>query len=427
MGFQQGLSGLNAASKQLDVIGNNIANANTIGFKSSRAEFGDMYANSFYGVANTQAGIGVQTLNVAQQMTQGNINTTNNNLDMAINNNGFFVLKSGARTSTTGSSGIYEYSRNGQFGVDNAGYIVNNGDRLQGWQAGTSGTITQGTLSDIQLQTSLIAPKPTSTVAMGVNLDSRATVPTITPFDPTNPSTFNWSNSTLVYDSLGNPHTLTLYYVKTAANTWSDYPYVDGVGYNGGVAPNVTVTPSGGAAGASANLTYNTVGALTNVNMPWTISYQPTTGATNPQTLTLDYTGSTQYGQDASTNSLTNDGYASGTVSSINISSNGIIQATYTNQQTKTIGQIAIANFTNQQGLQSLGNNRWEATYGSGPATLNAPGTGTAGTLRDSALEDSNVDLTNELVNLITAQRYYQANSQTIKAQDTVQQTLINL
>jgi flagellar hook protein FlgE len=417
MGFQQGLSGLDAASKQLDVIGNNIANASTVGFKGSRAEFGDMYANSFYGVSATQAGIGVQTLDVAQQMTQGNITTTNNNLDIAINNNGFFIVKTGASTSGT-SSGTLEYTRNGEFQVDNQGYIVNGADRLQGWPA-VNGTVTQGATGDLQLQTSLIAPNPTSTVDMGVNLDSRNTVPTTAPFSPTTPASYNWSNSTSVYDTLGNAHNLTMYYVKTAANTWSSYAYVDGTA--------ATVTPKGGAAAASAALTFSTTGTMSNVNMPWTITYAPTTGATTPETFTLDYTGSTQYGQTAGTNSLTNDGYAAGTVSSINIDSSGIMQATYTNGQTKTIGQIALANFTNQQGLQPLGNNRWEQTYSSGPAQVNAPGSGTAGTLRDSALEASNVDLTTELVNLITAQRFYQANAQTIKAEDTVQQTLVNL
>ncbi|MBV8046985.1 MAG: flagellar hook protein FlgE [Paludibacterium sp.] len=418
MGFQQGLSGLNAASKQLDVIGNNIANANTVGFKDSRAEFGDMYANSFYGVSATQAGIGVQTLDVAQQMTQGNITTTNNNLDIAINNNGFFIVKTGASTGGT-QTGTYEYTRNGEFQVDNQGYIVNNGDRLEGWPA-VNGVVTQGALGDLQLQTSLIAPNATTKIAMGVNLDSRDTVPTTTPFSPTTPASYSWSNSTSVYDSLGNSHNLTLYYVKTAANTWTTYPYVDGTA--------ASVTPNGGAAGASAPLTFTTAGALNNTAaQPWSISFSPTTGATAPETFSLNFSNSTQYGQNSGTNSLTNDGYAAGTVASISIDSTGVVQATYTNQQTKTIGQIALANFTNQQGLQPVGNNRWTQTFGSGPAQVNAPGSGTAGTLRDSALEASNVDLTTELVNLITAQRYYQANAQTIKAEDTIQQTLVNL
>lgn len=414
MSFQQGLSGLDAASKQLDVIGNNVANADTVGFKGSRAEFGDMYANSFYGVAATQTGIGAQTLKVAQQMTQGNIITTNNTLDLAINNNGFFVMKVGAANTAGSSTGTLAYTRNGQFQVDNNGYIVNNGDRLQGWQASSTGVVTQGATSDLKLDTALIAPKITSTVAMGVNLDSRVTTPTTTPLDPTNPATYNWSNSTSVYDSLGNAHNLTMYYVKgtpTAAGTpWTATAYVDGT------------------AAGSYSINFDTSGKMT-TTMPLTVTYTPTTanGSASPITFALDYTDSTQYGQTSATNSLTNDGYAAGNLSALNISSTGIIQATYTNGQTKTIGQVALANFTNQQGLQPLGNNRWEQTYESGPAQLNAPGSGTAGTLRDSALESSNVDLTTELVNMITAQRYYQANAQTIKTQDTIMQTLVNL
>lgn len=414
MSFQQGLSGLDAASKQLDVIGNNVANADTVGFKGSRAEFGDMYANSFYGVAATQTGIGAQTLKVAQQMTQGNIITTNNTLDLAINNNGFFVMKVGAANTAGSSTGTLAYTRNGQFQVDNNGYIVNNGDRLQGWQASSTGVVTQGATSDLKLDTALIAPKITSKVSMGVNLDSRVTTPTTTPLDPTNPATYNWSNSTSVYDSLGNAHNLTMYYVKgtpTAGGTpWTATAYVDG------------------AAAGSYAINFDTSGKMT-TTMPLTVTYTPTSanGSASPITFALDYTDSTQYGQTSATNSLTNDGYAAGNLSALNISSTGIIQATYTNGQTKTIGQVALANFTNQQGLQPLGNNRWEQTYESGPAQLNAPGSGTAGTLRDSALESSNVDLTTELVNMITAQRFYQANAQTIKTQDTIMQTLVNL
>jgi len=416
MGFQQGLSGLDAASKQLDVIGNNVANANTVGFKGSRAEFGDMYANSFYGVAATQPGIGVQTLAVTQQMTQGNITTTNNNLDLAINNNGFFMVKKGA--STGNASGMTEYTRNGQFQVDRDGYLVNNGDRLQGWTASTAGTITQGPVGDLQMQTATIPAKVTTKVGMAVNLDSRLTPPTVTPLDPTNPNTFNWSNSSTVYDSLGNPHNLTLYYVKSTPTTtgtdWTVSSYVDGT---------ATTAP------ASKVINFNTSGALTTSPSTFAVSFTPATanGAAQPITVSVDFANSTQYGQGSATNTLTNDGYASGTLSAMSIGSTGIIQATFTNGQTSTVGQIALANFANSQGLQAMGNNRWTETYASGPSQVNAPGSGNAGTLRASALESSNVDLTTELVNMITAQRFYQANAQTIKSQDTIMQTLVNL
>jgi flagellar hook protein FlgE len=409
MGYQQGLSGLDAASAQLNVIGNNVANASTVGFKGSTAVFGDMYANSFYGVADTQPGIGVQTMNVEQGMGQGDITSTSNNLDLAINNNGFFVVKSG------GTSGTTEYTRNGQFEVNNQGYIVNGTDVLQGWPA-TNGVITQGPVSNLQLQTSMISPKVTSTVGMGVNLDSSDTAPTTATFSPTDPTSYNWSNSSTVYDSLGNSHNLAMYYSEntpTAGGTnWTVNAYVDG-------------NP---ATLSSTTLNFNTSGALTTTT-PIAVTYTPAAanGASAPMSFNVNYAGSTQYGQSSATNSLTNDGYASGTVSSMNISTTGVIQATYTNGQTNVIGQIALANFTDDQGLQAIGGNRWVQTNASGSPQLNAPGSGTAGTLTDSALESSNVNLTTELVNMITAQRYYQANSQTIKAEDTIMQTLVSL
>lgn len=414
MSFQQGLSGLDAASKQLNVIGNNVANANTVGFKSSRAEFGDLYANSFYGLASTQAGIGVQTMSVTQQMTQGNLITSNNNLDLAINNNGFFVVSD----STGGSSGTLRYTRNGEFQVDRNGFVVNNGDQLQGWPA-SNGVIVQGPLSSLQLQTALISPHATTNMAMGINVDSRDTVPALT-FAPTNPLSYNWSNSASLYDSLGNAHNLTLYYVKNTptgtGTNWTVYPYVDGT----------AASTQGATPAANFTLNFSTTGLLT-TSMPIGLSAAVSVGAVSPVLFNLDYSNSTQFAQNSGTNSLTNDGYATGTLSSMNISNTGVIQATYSNGQTNTIGQIALANFTNQQGLQPLGNNRWEETFNSGPSQLNAPGSGTVGTIRASALESSNVDLTTELVNMITAQRYYQANAQTIKTQDAVLQTLVNL
>lgn len=414
MGFQQGLSGLSSASKQLDVIGNNVANTSTVGFKESRAEFADMYASNFYGVASTQTGIGSRTAAVTQSITQGNVTATGRSLDLAINNNGFFVVKQPA--SGTGQAGALLYTRNGQFQVDRDGYLVNGTDRLQGWMA-NNGVVTQGPVSDLQLQTNLISPKQTSTVSMGVNLDSRLTSPTVSPLDPTNTNSFNWSNATTAYDSLGNSHDLTLYYVKgtaTAAGTpWTVTAYVDG-------------NPTGN----STTLNFDTSGNLITTPAPTlSVSYTPATanGSSSPIALTVDYTGSTQVAQGASTNTLTSDGYAAGSLKAINIDQTGIIQASFTNGQTRTIGQVALANFTNQQGLQSVGGNRWQESYASGPVSFNAPGVGNAGTIQSSALEDSNVDLTAELVNMITAQRFYQANAQTIKTQDTLLQTLINL
>jgi flagellar hook protein FlgE len=423
MSFQQGLSGLDAASNQLNVIGNNVSNASTVGFKGSTIEFGDLYASSFYGTPSAQPGIGVDTLAVRPDMAQGNITTTDNNLDLAINNSGYFVVAAGlASASTTGASaGSAMYSRNGQFHVDRNGYLVNaSGDNLQGWMA-SKGVVNQGSLANLQLNTTNIAPSATNTVGMGVNLDSSQAVPTQSPLDPTNPATYNWSNSSTVYDSLGNSHSLTLYYVKNAATTsgttWDVTSYVDGTATGN--------TTKLGFTTAGALDTSGSLGGATTLG----VSYNAPTanGSTTPMNFTINYANSTQFSQSSGTNTLTNDGYAAGQLSAINISRSGIIQASYTNGQTTTVGQVALANFTNQQGLQPSGNNLWAETYSSGPAKLNAPGSGGAGTIQSSALESSNVDLTTELVNMITAQRYYQANAQTIKTQDSIMQTLVNL
>ncbi|MBA4708705.1 flagellar hook protein FlgE [Aquitalea aquatica] len=412
MGFQQGLSGLNSASSQLDTIGNNVSNASTVGFKSSRTEFGDLFSTSFYGVANTSAGIGSQVSAVTQSFSAGNITPTGRSLDLAINNNGFFIVRQNP-TSTTGS---LAYTRNGQFQVDKDGYIVNGNDRLQGWMA-NNGVVTQGPVTDLKLQTNLISPAVTTKVTMGVNVDSRLSPPTVTPLNPTNTNSFNWSNAAQVYDSLGNQHNLTLYYVKGTATTtgtpWTVTAYVDG-------------SPASGTNTYTMN--YDTSGNLTNTT-PFSVTFSPTpvNGSSAPVTFTVDYTGSTQVAQASGTPTETVDGYAPGTLSSMNIDTHGNIMASFSNGQNKVIGQVALATFTNSQGLQNEGGNRWQQTLASGVPAYNAPGSGNSGTVQSQALEDSNVDLTSELVNMITAQRFYQANAQTIKTEDTLMQTIINL
>lgn len=412
MGFQQGLSGLNSASSQLDTIGNNVSNASTVGFKSSRTEFGDLFSTSFYGVANTSAGIGSQVNAVTQSFSAGNITPTGRSLDLAINNNGFFIVRQNP-TSTTGS---LAYTRNGQFQVDKDGYIVNGNDRLQGWMA-NNGVVTQGPVTDLKLQTNLISPAVTTKVTMGVNVDSRLLPPTVTPLNPTNTNSFNWSNAAQVYDSLGNQHNLTLYYVKGTATTtgtpWTVTAYVDG-------------SPASGTNTYTMN--YDTSGNLTNTT-PFSVTFSPTpvNGSSAPVTFTVDYTGSTQVAQASGTPTETVDGYAPGTLSSMNIDTHGNIMASFSNGQNKVIGQVALATFTNSQGLQNEGGNRWQQTLSSGVPAYNAPGSGNSGTVQSQALEDSNVDLTSELVNMITAQRFYQANAQTIKTEDTLMQTIINL
>ena len=403
MSFQQGLSGLNAASKSLEVIGNNVANAGTVGFKQSQAQFADVYASSLTGSGASQIGIGTKVAQVAQQFTQGNITASNNPLDIAINGGGFFRLS---------DNGAVTYSRNGQFQLDKSGYIVNaNGSRLTGYTVNAAGVLSTGAPADLMINTSDIAPKVTTTANAVLNLDSGSAIPTTTPFSISDPTSYNNATSVSVYDSLGNSHTLQTFYVKTAANAWDVYASSDGVAI--GAAP-------------VGNLVFGTDGALLS-GSPVAISVPATTGAATPFTVSVDYAGTTQYGATFSVNSLKQDGYASGKLNGFNTSGDGTIVGRYTNGQSAVLGQVVLSNFTNPNGLQPLGNNVWAETATSGAPLVGTPGSGPLGVLQSSATEESNVDLTAELVNMITAQRNYQANAQTIKTQDQILQTLVNL
>ena len=448
MSFQQGLSGLNAAAKNLDVIGNNVANANTVGFKMSQAQFADVYANS-NGGAGSASGIGTKVAKIAQQFSQGNVSTSNNPLDTAINGQGFFQLGSSI------SSAPQYYTRNGQFQMDDKGYIVTNeGMRL-------FGVDKSGVPGPLQIPTAQIAARATGTsehpnVVVGLNVDSRgaitalpadkgegATVPAgpagAFRFSPLEPSTYNNSTSTTVYDSLGNPHVATLYFQKAApsatTNPWNVYLTID----NQLQPPPAAVTVPASAVPMGAGLPFDTTGKLppgTTLTMP--IAYTPpltvplgSTGgiaaAANPMTLTFDFSDSTQYGSPFGVSSLIQDGYSTGMPSGFNISPDGTILGRYTNGQSQKLGQVTIANFANPQGLQSLGNNRWAPTSDAGAPLAGAPGTASLGVLQSGAVEDANVDLTGELVTMIVAQRVYQANAQSIKTQDAVLQTITNL
>ncbi|MEQ1600941.1 MAG: flagellar hook protein FlgE [Methylophilaceae bacterium] len=398
MGFQQGLSGLNAASKNLEVIGNNVSNASTVGFKQSQAIFSDVYANSLNGSGASQVGIGTKIAKVQQQFTQGNITSTNNSLDIAINGGGFFPLS---------QNGSITYSRNGQFQLDKNGYIVNSDNKkLQGY----NGVVTGGATTDIKIDPSDLPPKTTTKVVELLSLDSRSTTKPTASFDATDPTTFNNSTTASVYDSKGVSHSLQSYFVKTAPGTWDVYATIDGVtpatlattlGFSG-----TGVAPTGGVS-----------------SIPITV----TTGATSPFNVTLDLSGSTEFGTNFSVNSVTQDGFTAGRLSKFNMSAEGVIVGSYTNGQSATLGQVVLANFTNPNGLQALGNNAWAESSTSGQPQVNTPNSGSLGVLQSNAVEDSNVDLTSELVNMITAQRVYQANAQTIKTQDQVLQTLVNL
>ncbi|HTT10221.1 MAG TPA: flagellar hook protein FlgE [Burkholderiaceae bacterium] len=405
MSFEQGLSGLNVASKDLDAIGNNIANASTVGYKAGRAEFADVFASSLAGGSSTQIGIGAKVAAVRQQFTQGDISTTSNPLDVAINGAGFFRLT---------TNGTVSYSRNGQFSLDKDGYLVSNsGARLTGYPADINGQVVASTPVDLQLSLANIAPKPTSQASLSLNLDSRDTPPT-SAFSMTNPSSYNSSTAMTVYDSQGNSHTLTTYYVNTGPNTWDVYAAADGAALNGGAVVGSLNFGSGGTLPADATM---------NVSIPLT------NGAATPLAIPITYPASsmTQFGVDFAVSQLQQNGYTTGTLSGFSIGSDGTVLGQYTNGQSRAQGQIVLANFVNPQGLIALGNNQWSESSDSGQALVSSPGSGTLGVLQSGALEDSNVDLTAELVNMITAQRTYQANAQTIKTQDQVDQTLVNL
>lgn len=414
MNFQQGLSGLNTTSKSLEVIGHNIANASTYGAKTSRAEFADIYAGALGAAGGTSnIGIGVTLAAVTQQFSQGTISSTENSLDVAINGSGFFQVKD--------PSGAIQYSRNGQFKVDNQGYIVNNqGQQLLGYAADSQGVIIPRAASALQLPTGGISPMETSSIKMEVNLDSRATS-TSTAINFNDATTYTKATSQTLYDVKGQAVSMTYYFKKTANDQWDVYVTANGKSISDDGAGNPT--PVSGITFPTSGAAPTSPAAPLSIDIPVAAdgSHEAITG------VQLDLTHATQYGSSFSVTNLTQDGYAPGELSSLQIGENGIITARYTNGTTKSAGQIELATFRNPQGLQALGGNAWAATYASGDPVVGTPTSGTMGSLQSGALEESNVDLTGELVNMITAQRIYQANAQTIKTQDAVLQTLVSL
>jgi flagellar hook protein FlgE len=421
MGFQQGLSGLNTSSKSLEVIGNNVANANTYGAKASRAEFADMYAASLGGGGSNGIGIGARIGAVAQQFTQGNITTTSNNLDMAINGRGFFALQT--------AQGETVYSRNGQFKRDSNGYIVNNEKhQLLGQALDETGAPSGPTGSPIVLSNDGSAPQAASKIVMTANLDARATSITA-PVDFNNSKTYNFVTSQTAYGDNGAPIAMNYYFKKvadassTSGATWEVYASADGSNNAASVSLDGSGNPS-----PIQTLTFNTNGTLP-ANSTFTIPSIP--GGKNGQPLTnvsVDVSGCTEYSGNYAVTNLSGGGYAQGNLSDFLIESDGTVKARYTNGQSKAIARVQLADFKNLNGLQPIGGNEWKPTNASGdPLPLGAPGSGVYGLLQSGALEESNVDLTGELVNMIVAQRAYQANAQTIKAEDQVLQTLVNL
>ena len=429
MSFQTGLSGLNASSRSLDVIGNNIANANTTGMKSSRAEFSNLVASSL-GVGSTAgAGIGVTVAAVSQQFSQGNISTTGNTMDVAINGGGFFQL-----TQTDGSSA---YTRDGSFKLDKDGYIkTNSGANVMGFPTDKTGTVTSASIQKIQLPTNApINANATTKITAEFNLDARALDATQSAAaGKTAAPRSTYGTALDVYDSQGVASPVKLYFQKTDTikNSWDIYGGIDGVPLATDVYPNLgtmtfdatgKINPSAPpATGFSINLA---AGTIPSANPNDAVSAGGTGFLTKD--ISLDLSNVTQYGTAYAVSSLTQDGYTAGELTGVSIGETGLITSKYSNGQSQFTGQITLADFRNVQGLQPIGGNAWTATFASGLPVQGAPGAGKFGSLRAGALEDSNVDLTSELVNMMTAQRAYQANAQTIKTQDQIMSTLVNL
>ncbi|MFD2112977.1 flagellar hook protein FlgE [Thiorhodococcus fuscus] len=465
MPFNIGLSGLNAAAADLKTTGNNIANVATTGFKQSRSEFGDIFTRSYGTISRTNTGAGVRVVATTQQFTQGTLEFSGNSLDLSITGRGFFVLNSPGSNDNT-------YTRAGAIQVDNEGYLVNNGApplRIQGFPpvdpSDPNSTFRTGLLSDMQLNLGDSPPNATADVAAQLNLRSDVATPidktsTATPpdpidptligpggFEPDDPDTYNFSTSTTMYDSLGTPRPVTMYFIKddaTGPRSWQVHVQMDG-------AIDPTIFPTG----SPIPMSFDTNGLLDETaNPPFAdlefdmTNYNPANGATLgvddpttpitpplPLTPTIpgnnivhfDFSGTTQNGQKYAVTSLEQDGYTTGRITGVDADEEGVLFVRYSNGRALPLGQVALADFDNPQGLQQIGDTSWAETTASGNPVIFSPGTGSLGNIQGGALETSNVDLATELVHLITAQRNYQANSKTISAADTITQAILNI
>jgi len=390
MSFNIALTGLNAVSDQLDTISNNIANVGTTGFKSSRTEFGSVYADS-------QA-MGVEVLGLTQSIsTGGALVGTGRSLDLAISGGGFFV--------TRGGNGEVNYSRAGVFDTDKDNYIVSANGRLQGYPVDAAGNLQVGNMGDLQLQNANLPARATDTLSFVMNLDANEEVPAVAPFDPANAESFNSTYTTKVFDSQGREHTLTQYFVKTGANAWEAHYYSDGA-----------------AVGGPQPLNFGTNGALTAPVAPVAINY-PLAGV-DPMTVAIDYTGSSQSGSDFVVTTNRASGYAAGEKTGLSIEKNGMVYANYSNGERMLQGQVALASFVNAGGLKNQSGTSWSETAESGAALIGVPGAGALGELSAGALESSNVDLTQQLVGLMESQRNYQANTKVLSTDKELTQVL---
>ncbi|WP_133135529.1 flagellar hook protein FlgE [Legionella rowbothamii] len=435
--FDTGISGLNAASSHLDVIGNNIANSSTVGFKGSRANFGDIYSFGGYNSGgSTTVGGGVMLTQVQQMFKNGTITNTNNTLDLAISGNGFFILN---------DQGTTVYTRAGQFGLDNQNYITNStGQFLTGYLADASGNIT-GSTGKIQVNQANLAPQASSTVTAGLNLNSGSTPPAADWAGGAAPvsDTYNNTTSMTIYDSLGNSHVLSMYFIKANAAAAAGSPDAasppgtENQWYVAFQIDNQDV-PAIMTPGNSANLyavNFNSDGSFSlaqdTTGTPLASNLIPLsmtlTNGANPLNLNVDLSNCTQFGSPFAVQSANSNGYTTGNLSGLQVAADGTVSGSYSNGQTLAMGQIQLANFADLEGLQNIGNVCWSATAASGQPLIGIGTTGSFGDIRSGSLEQSNVDLTGELVSLIGAQRDFQANAQTIRTGDAITQTIINM
>jgi len=405
MTFDIALTGLNAASSQLETISNNIANNATTGFKRSRAEFADVYAVSTFGANSPLVGQGVRVSGIKQQFEQGDTNFTNNNLDLSVEGLGMFRLN---------DNGSPVYTRAGNFALDREGFIVNStGHKLTGYRTNASDEI-EPIIDDLRIDYSDLQPRTSETVSLSMNLDIKAEIPP--PFDVSDSSTFNFSTSTTVYDSLGSSQLANVYFHKDAPNSWSAFTYVDGQQVN---------QPGGD------EIIFDTSGILQSVNGAATGTYTtntftPATDAA-PMALTFDVSDITQFDNAFGVNRIVQDGFAAGRLEDFDIDPSGIIFGRFTNGQAKQMGQITLSAFPNSNGLRQIGDTSWTETFTSGAPATGEPGSASLGNLQAGSLEGSNVDITQELVSMIGAQRSFQANAQVISTGDTLTQTVINI
>lgn len=405
MTFEIALTGLNAASTDLEVISNNIANNATTGFKRTRADFADVYASSTLGTSTNAVGQGVRVGSLRQEFTQGDVKFTENNLDLAVDGAGMFELN---------DNGNVIYSRAGAFNLDRDGYVVNPlGHRLTGYSVDNDNEI-QAITGDLQVDFADIEPKQTDELGFVLNLNSRDDV--LAAFDPDVRSTYNYSTSTTVYDALGSAQISTLYLHKDTATSWTAHLYVDGQEVSDPAGEELTFDGSGAliAVNGGATSTFTTQ------------TFNPSSGAT-AMDITVDLSGVTHFEALSGVNQITQDGYASGRLEDFDIDASGILFGRYSNGQAKTLGQITLTEFPNEPGLRQLGNSAWGETFASGEPATGAPGSASLGIIQAGALENSNVDITQELVAMIGAQRSFQANAQVISTGDTLTQTVINI